>query len=313
MQYFESIDSAALRGVYLTVGSFDGLHRGHLHLLEKMTQAALEDGAAPVVLTFYPHPKAVLRSAADSPPFRYLIPLEERLALLRALPLEAIVLQPFDPAFYRISAAEFLQTLKNRLGLRSLWCGPSFSLGFQREGNVAYLTEKSVALGFSLYVIPPLDQSGGPISSSRIRQALAEGDPRLAADLLGRRFSLSGTVIHGAGRGRKMGTPTANLDLWPEIAIPAYGVYAVWAVAAGRRYAGVTSIGIRPTFENGSAHAATVETHLLDFNGDIYGSILQVEFVERLRGEEKFPDMDSLRGQMARDIERARRVLEEEV
>jgi riboflavin kinase/FMN adenylyltransferase len=311
MQYFESIDSAALRGVYLAIGSFDGLHRGHRHLLDKMTQAALEDGASPVVLTFFPHPRTVLPPAADTPPFRYLIPLEERLAMLRELPLEAIILQPFDLSFSRITAAEFLLTLKARLGLRSLWCGPYFSLGFQREGNIAYLTEKSIALGFSLYVIPPLNHSGGPISSSRIRQALTDGNPRLAAELLGRRFALSGTVIHGAGRGRKMGTPTANLDLWPEITMPAYGVYATRAITAERRYAGVTSIGLRPTFENGRAHAATVETHLLDFDGDLYGSTLRVEFVERLRGEQKFPDVDSLRGQMARDIEQARRILKE--
>jgi riboflavin kinase/FMN adenylyltransferase len=310
MQYFESIDRAALRGAYLAVGSFDGLHRGHRRLLEKMIQAALEDGAPPVVLTFFPHPRAVLR-AADSPPFRYLMTLEERLALLRTFPLEAVVLQPFDPAFSRISAAQFLQTLKDRLGLRSLWCGPAFSLGYRREGNPAYLAEKSAVFGFSLYVIPPLDLAGSPISSRRIRQALADGDPRTAAELLGRRFALSGTVVHGAGRGRTMGIPTANLELWPDLALPAYGVYAARASAAGREYAAVTSIGVRPTFENGRAHDATVETHLLDFDGDLYGSVLRVEFVERLRAEQKFPDQDALREQMVRDIARARRILEE--
>jgi riboflavin kinase/FMN adenylyltransferase len=309
MQYLESIESAALRGAFLAIGSFDGMHRGHCHLLERMIQAAAEDGAPAVVLTFFPHPRAVLGSAGGSPPFRYLIPLEERLNLLRALPLDALILQPFDAAFSRITAAAFLQTLKKRLGLRSLWCGPSFSMGYQREGNVAYLAEKSVPLGFSLYVVPPLDDSGSPISSSRIRRALAEGDLRQAAGLLGRRFTLSGKVIRGAGRGRGLGTPTANLELWPEIALPAYGVYAVWAIHAGRRFAGVTSIGLRPTFENGAAQGATLETHLLDFDGDLYGSALRVEFVERLRGEEKFPDADTLRRQIGRDIDRARRIL----
>ena len=311
MQYIESIGSAALRGVYLAVGSFDGLHRGHRHLLEKMIQAAGEDGTPPVVLTFFPHPRTVLSPAAASPPFRYLTPLEERLAMLRALPLDAIILQPFDLAFSKITAAQFLHTLKERMGLRSIWCGPSFSFGYQREGNVALLSEKSIALGFSLYVVPPLADPLGPISSTRIRQALASGDPAKAADLLGRPYALSGAVIHGAGRGRKMGIPTANLDLWPELAIPAYGVYATWAVTAGRRFASVTSIGVRPTFEQASAPAATVETHLLDFDGDLYGSTLGVEFAARLREEQRFPDMDALRAQMARDIMQARRILQE--
>lgn len=311
MRQFDSIDSAALRGVYLAVGSFDGVHRGHRHILEKMTQAAEEDHAPPVVLTFFPHPRAVLGAPA-APPFRYLTTLDDRLALLRALPLEAVILQPFDLAFSRITAAEFLQTLTTRLGLRSLWCGPGFSLGFQREGNVAYLTEKSLALGFSLYVVPPLTDPEGPISSTRIRTALAGGEMAKAAGLLGRRFALSGTVVRGVGRGRKMATPTANLELWPEIAIPAHGVYATWAVRAGKRSPSVTSIGVRPTFENGTAHEATVETHLLDFDGDLYGSILRVEFAARLREEKKFPDMDALRTQMAKDIGQARRILREE-
>jgi riboflavin kinase/FMN adenylyltransferase len=311
MQFFESIEGAALRGVYLAIGSFDGVHRGHRHLLVKMIESAGEDGAPSAVITFFPHPRAVLGQTAATPPFRYLTSLEERLALLRGLPLDAIILQPFDPAFSRIGAAEFLPLLKKRLGLRSLWCGPSFSVGYQREGNVAWLTEKSIALGFSLYVVPPLVDTKVPISSTWIRQALAAGNPVEAAGLLGRRFSLSGTVVHGVGRGRTMGIPTANLDLWPEIVIPAYGVYATWVVHAARRYPSVTSIGLRPTFENGTAHPATVESHLLDFDGDLYGSTLSVEFVSRIREERRYPDVASLRNQMALDIDQVRHILEE--
>ena len=311
MQYFESINSAKLRGVYLIIGSFDGVHRGHRHLLEKMTQAAEEDSAPPVVLTFFPHPRSVLGKDPASP-FRYLLPLEERLRRLREYPLEAVIVQPFTQAFSQIAAADFLSTLQDRLGLRSLWCGPSFSIGKGRAGDIAYLTEQSVARGFSLYVVPPLSDAGGPISSNRIRRTLSKGDVSKTADMLGRRFAVSGTVTHGAGRGRTMGFPTANLDLWPELAIPAYGVYATWAVYKGNRFPGATSIGVRPTFANGSAHEATVETHLLDFNGDLYGSVLKVEFAARLRAEKRFPDKDSLRNQMALDLAQARRILQEE-
>ncbi|MGB7539983.1 MAG: riboflavin biosynthesis protein RibF [Anaerolineales bacterium] len=318
MQYFESIERAELRGVYLAIGSFDGLHRGHRHLLEKMTRAAQEDGAPAVVMTFFPHPRIVLGQASrlearrdDGPPFRYLIPLEERLRLLREFPLEAVIVQPFTTAFSQIPAAGFLSTLKTRLGLRSLWCGPNFSLGHRREGNVAYLTEKGAAQDFSLNVVPPLADAAGPIASNRIRQALSTGDVVQAAGLLGRRFAVSGTVVHGMGRGRSMGFPTANLDFWPELAVPAYGIYAGWVHLAGRRYAGATSIGVRPTFANGTAHAATVETHLLDFDGDLYGATLQLEFVARLREEIRFPDSDALREQMTRDVAQTRRILQE--
>jgi riboflavin kinase / FMN adenylyltransferase len=308
MQIFHSLEDAALRGAALAIGSFDGLHRGHRQLLERMIQAAGEDGAAPAVLTFFPHPRAVL-GAPDAPAFHYLLPLEERLELLRGFPLEAVIVQPFDTPFSRTPAAAFLQTLKRRLGLRSLWCGPNFSVGYRREGNVAFLSENSLALGYSLYVVPPLTDAEGPVSSSRIRAALAAGDTAQAAALLGRPFGLTGTVVHGMGRGRKLGMPTANLDLWPELTVPAYGVYATRTVCAGGAYPSVTSIGVRPTFENGSAHPATVETHLLDFDGDLYGARLRVEFAQRLRDEERFPDVEALRIQMVKDVDRARQLL----
>jgi riboflavin kinase/FMN adenylyltransferase len=308
MQRIHSIDAAALHGAYLAVGSFDGLHLGHRCLLEKMIEAAREDGAPSVVLTFFPHPRTVLNSS----PFRYLAPLEERLALLEQLSLDVVILQTFDRAFAEIPAEEFLRSLKIHLGLRSLWCGPSFSVGYGREGTVEYLTNHSIEWGYSLYVVPPLTDSGGPVSSSRIREALAQGDVVKAAALLGRRFSLSGKVVHGAGRGRKMSVPTANLDIWPERIVPAHGVYATWTVREGNRHQSVTSIGVRPTFADGNPPTVTVETHLLDFEGDLYDSTLEVEFVRRLREERRYPDRDSLTRQMSEDIDLARRVLRED-
>ncbi len=311
MQTFDSLEQAALRGAYLAIGSFDGLHRGHRDLLEKMTRSAQENGAPATVLTFFPHPRVVLGQPSTQP-FRYLMPLEERLRFLRMLPLDAIIVQPFTYAFSQTSAADFLSTLKTRLGLRSLWCGPNFSLGKGREGNVAYLTGESAALGFSLCVVPPLSDPSGPISSNRVRQALSTGDVVQAAELLGRRFSVSGTVVHGKGRGRALGFPTANLDLWPDLALPAFGIYATRVIYNGRRYAGATSIGIRPTFENGTAHEATVETYLLDFDGDLYGATLLLEFVARLREEIRFPNTDALCDQMKQDVTQTRHILQEE-
>jgi riboflavin kinase/FMN adenylyltransferase len=308
MQRIQSLDEAGLRGSYLAVGSFDGVHRGHRYLLNKMIQAAREDGAPSVVLTFFPHPRAVLGST----PFRYLTSLEERLALLAQLSPDVAILQSFDRPFSEITAEAFLRSLRMNLGLRSLWCGPAFSVGYRREGNVEYLTNHSIEWGYSLYVVPPLTDGDGPISSSRIREALSRGDAIRAAELLGRRYTLSGKVIHGVGRGMKMAVPTANLEVWTEMVIPAYGVYATWAVSGGNRHFSVTSIGVRPTFANGSPPTVTVETHLLDFEGNLYDTPLTIELVDWIREERKFPSGDTLRGQMLEDIEQARRILGEE-
>jgi riboflavin kinase/FMN adenylyltransferase len=311
MRYFESIDHAGLRGAYVSVGSFDGVHRGHRYLLEKMIQAAGEDGAPSAAVTFFPHPRIVLGPPDAARSFRYLTTLGERLSLLRGLPLDALILQPFDATFAQTSAARFLQILRENLGMRSFWCSPSFSFGHGREGDVAYLTEKSLILGFSLYVVPPLTDSSGAITSSRIRRALAEGEVAVAAGMLGRPFALSGTVVHGVGRGRRMSTPTANLDLPPEIMLPVSGVYATWAFPAAGRAASVTSIGVRPTFADTDRRGTTVETHILDFDGDLYGSTLRVEFAARLRSERRFAGMADLHEQMDKDILRARRLLQE--
>jgi riboflavin kinase/FMN adenylyltransferase len=308
MQRIHSLDEADLHGAYLAVGSFDGVHRGHRSLLETMARAANEDGAPAAVLTFFPHPRAVLGTA----PFRYLSTLEARLALLEAIPLEAVVVQTFDQRFSEIPAGMFLASLKTHLGLRSLWCGPGFSFGYRREGNVEYLADHSIEGGYGLYMVPPLTDARGPISSSRIRESLARGDVVTASALLGRRYSLSGKVVHGAGRGRRMSVPTANLDFWPELVAPANGVYAAWVVRGEKRYLSAVSVGVRPTFTDGRSAAVTVEAHLLEFEGNLYDTTLNVEFVRRLRDERAFPDSDSLSRQMTDDIEQARRVLQEE-
>ncbi len=156
-----------------------------------------------------------------------------------------------------------------------MWCGPGFSFGYRREGNIEYLADHSIEDGFGLYVVPPLADMHGPISSSRIRASLAQGDVATASALLGRRYSLTGKVVHGAGRGRRMCVPTANLDFWPELVVPANGVYAAWAVRGEKRYLSAVSVGIRPTFADGRTAAVAVEAHLLDFEGDLYDADAQ--------------------------------------
>ncbi len=304
-------DHTEWQGAYLAVGSFDGVHRGHRNLLGQMLQSAQEDHAPALAVTLFPHPRSIAAIHPDAEAFRYLTTLEERRALLESIGLDAVITQPFDAAFSHLRASEFLGSLKDHFGMRALWCGPGFTFGFQREGNIPYLAQQSVPMGFMAYIIPPLMDGGEPVSSSRIRRALAEGDLESAAQLLGRPFALSGRVVHGAGRGRSLGYPTANLSPWPEIVVPARGIYATFARLPDGRRESVTSIGVRPTFAAGGMPETIIETHLLDFEGDLYESSLQLEFRARLRDEQRFESAAALRGQIRRDIEQARVILQE--
>jgi riboflavin kinase/FMN adenylyltransferase len=308
----ETLDPNALQGTHVAVGSFDGVHRGHRNLLEQMVRAAREEHAPAAAVTLFPHPRAVLSADSGPAPFRYLTTLEERIALLESAGLDAVIVQTFDAGFRGLRAPAFLEMLRENFGMRALWCGPGFTFGAGREGDLAYLRQNSVAMGFLAYTVPPLTDAGGPVSSSRIRQALAAGDPDTAARLLGRPYTLSGRVVRGAGRGRSLGFPTANLQPWPEILMPAAGIYATYARRQGIRHDSVTSIGVRPTFESAGAPIVTIETHLLDFDGDLYGTDLQLEFRSRLREERRFDGPTALREQILRDIEQARSILQEE-
>jgi riboflavin kinase/FMN adenylyltransferase len=303
-------DQTSWQGAFVSVGSFDGVHRGHRRLLEQMVQSAREDQSPAVAVTFFPHPRAVLPRDLDAPPFRYLTTLPDRVALLESIGLDAVLTQPFDAGFAATPAAGFLELLRSRLGMRSLWCGPGFSFGRNREGSVSYLTEHTLELGFQTYILPPLFEGGEPVSSTRIRTMLAEGDAAGAARMLGRPYSLRGEVVHGAQRGRSIGYPTANLSPRPEILIPGYGIYATIATVGGGRYPSVTSIGIRPTFAD-THPAVTVETYLLDYSGDLYGQELQLAFHARLREEIRFGSVDALRDQIRKDVEQARSILRE--
>jgi riboflavin kinase/FMN adenylyltransferase len=297
-----------VRGSYIAIGSFDGVHRGHARLIESMTAGAARQEMLPVVVTFFPHPSVVLRGRQ---PALYITTPEEKEVRLRSLGAQLVVSLPFDMELASVTAGDFLDRLESHLRMKGLFVGEDFALGYRREGNRLFLEQRSQADGFRLHVMPPLLVDGEIVSSTRVREALRSGDVRRAARYLGRPFVIPGRVIRGVGRGRRLGIPTANLEIWHERAYPGSGVYACWLEAQGSRYKAVTNIGYRPTFESEPSHP-TIEAHLLDFDGDLYDRQVDLVFFERLRDERRFEGPEPLRVQIGRDIERARQMLEEE-
>jgi riboflavin kinase/FMN adenylyltransferase len=299
----------------LTVGAFDGLHRGHQVLIQHVLARARETGRLAGLVTFHPHPAHVLADKA-SQPLPLLTSPGEKLVLLEQMGLDFMVLVRFDGQLAAAPARTFMGWLARHLRMRELWVGEDFALGQHREGDVPVLKDLGQELGFAVQVIKPItvnpgrgSDGGEPISSSRIRSLLTDGDVRNATHLLGRYPSLWGEVVHGAKRGQNLGFPTANLQVRSERAVPANGVYAVFAWLGPERLAGVANIGVRPSFDNG---ARTIEAHLFDFNRDIYGCELVVEFVQRLRPELRFASLDALIAQMQADCDAAQRLLREE-
>jgi len=291
----------------LTIGAFDGLHRGHQALIQAVVHRARATGRLAALLTFHPHPAVVL--APDRAP-RYLTTPGEKMALLESLGLDLVVLFPFNREVASTPARDFMVVLTRQLRLRELWVGPDFALGRNREGNVPRLRDLGRELGYELHVVEPVLGNAESISSSRIRALLLQGQVGEVTKLLGRYPSLSGQVVEGARRGRKLGFPTANLEVRSERAVPADGVYATFAVLGAERYPAVANVGVRPSFDNGRR---TVEIHIFDFDQDIYGCDLVVEFVARLRDEQRFEKVDDLVAQIGRDSQAARRILESEL
>jgi riboflavin kinase/FMN adenylyltransferase len=292
------------RPAFLTIGNFDGVHRGHQLLVSEMVVAAHAAGCQAGLLTFDPHPLAVLRPDIA---LSYLTAPEERAELLAALGLDFVLILPFDRATAALTAAEFMEQIVARVPLCALWIGPDFALGRGREGTAARLGELGQELGYNLRVTPVYDWHSEPVRSSRIRSLLAgEGAVEQAAELLGRPYEVWGEVVHGAERGRGLGFPTANLKLPAGRLVPAFGIYACWAWRGETGFPAAVNVGVRPSFDNGHP---SVEAYLLDFDGDLYGETLGLSFIQRLRGEQRFTDIHALIAQMGRDVEVARRKL----
>lgn len=324
MQIYSDLSKVQLtQPTALTIGNFDGIHRGHQVLLNELQQIARQFDLSSAILTFDPHPVAVLRPAQ---PHLLLTTPRERLHLGAMLGIDLGIIQPFTREVAALEPAEFMGDLVKRLNLRALVVGPDFALGRNRSGNLDVLRALGETLGYTVHVIEPVAWGDHPVRSSAIRNLISEGNVEAAADLLGRPYHATGLVVQGDQRGRQIGIPTANLKIPENKLWPADGVYATRTYIHDRAVAhatnnatagapdlfnSVTNLGIRPTV-GGTEHR--FETHLLDFpepGGDdnLYGHYVTVEFMARLRGEQRFSGLDELVAQIHSDIAQARALL----
>jgi riboflavin kinase/FMN adenylyltransferase len=288
----------------LTIGNFDGVHRGHLGLFAKVKERAKAIGGQSVVMTFEPHPAKVMRPG-NWP--LLITPTEQKLELMEQAGMDVVLCVAFDRAFAAISAEDFVKKiLVAKIGIKEMVVGYDYTFGYQRQGNLELLRNIGQELGFLVHVIGPIEIDHIPVSSTSIRQLLQAGQIKAAKDQLGRDFQISGKVVQGQGRGKKLlGFPTANLD-WAGALYPKPGVYAVRVLLEGRTYYGVTNIGTNPTFEN---EVLSIETHIFDFALNIVDKTIRLEFVERIRDEKKFQNIKELSNQIALDIRRAKEIL----
>ena len=305
MQHLYDLGGVQLeRPSVVTIGVFDGVHRGHQHLIRRLVEEARASGRLAVVLTFFPHPDVVLRGLKGR---YYLTTPEQRAEYLGKLGVDTVITLPFDDDFRQIRAAAFVDMMRAHLNLSSLWVGSDFALGYKREGNVDFLRAQGEAKGFSVQVIDLLmAQADGAISSTAIREALLVGEVDQARDWLGRTYTLTGEVVHGDHRGRELGFPTANMDIWEHQVIPANGIYAGWATLGSERFMAATNVGIRPQFDGDDVR---VEAYLLDFDRDIYGQQLTFSFEKYLRPEMKFDGLEGLIAQINADVQTTREYL----
>jgi riboflavin kinase/FMN adenylyltransferase len=298
MQHYRSLDGVQLQHAWLTIGSFDGVHKGHQEVVRRLVAGAKKAGSPAVVLTFFPHPAIVLKKRQK--PF-YLTTPDERAGLLGELGVDVVVTHPFNLNVSQLSALDFMEKINSHLDLSHLCIGHDFALGRNREGDIAKLRELGGKLDYEVEVVLPIKYEGEVISSSKIRADLANGDINHANKLLGRPYQLSGEVVAGDGRGKTIGIPTANLAVWEERAIPKAGVYVSRANVNGVNWAAITNVGYRPTFEK-QISTRMVETHILNFDSDIYGQEVRLEFITYLREEQRFDSVDALVEQIRYDI-----------
>jgi riboflavin kinase / FMN adenylyltransferase len=301
MRLFHGTDNAEIaRPTVLTLGVFDGLHLGHQLIMQTVVERARAVGAVPTVITFEPHPRAVLHPESAPP---LLQTFDQKIEALSVLGIEQTIVIHFDQAFAQIHAQDFLSdVVVDRLHAKEVYLGRGFAFGHNREGNIELLRQVSDRLGFRADEVPEVRLRGRRVSSSRIRELLHHGQVNLARRMLGRPYGVEGRVVRGAERGATLGFPTANLQPQNRV-IPRGGVYVTATLIDGQWRRSVTNIGTRPTFE--SAAGSSVETFIMKWSGDLYGDVVRVRFLHRLRDEKKFNSVDELKIQIKSDVVRA--------
>jgi len=304
MLHYRSLDEVSLPGSWITVGVFDGVHRGHQQIISKLVAGAHNNGVPAVVLTFDPHPAKIF-GRGD---IKLLTLPGERAKLLGEHGVDTVITHPFDLGVANITAFDFMKRLKTQLGLDHFIMGYDSTLGKDREGNTARLTEIGLKLGYTVETVSALGDESGVISSTEIRKLVSVGDVTEAARLMGHPYRLQGLVTHGDHRGRGIGFPTANLDYAREKVLPAGGIYACWAYIGEEKHKAAVNLGTNPTFTP-ERMTLSVEAYILDFDRDIYGEIIQLEFTQRLRDELKYTTVEALIKQIEQDVEQTREIL----
>jgi riboflavin kinase/FMN adenylyltransferase len=291
------------KNAVLAIGVFDGVHTGHKHLLNRLKETATQGGMLSGVLTFVNHPRTVLVPGTC---VQFITSVNDRLSLLESTSVDMVIPLTFELELSRLRAHEFVDLLQERLRMAGLVMGQNFVMGYKREGTPEFLKAIGDEKGFSVTVVDPLSTDGERVSSTATRDAISEGDVGKAGRNLGRPFALQGKVVAGNSRGRSLGFPTANLSIAKDRLLPGDGIYATWAIVGDKRYMAATNVGVRPTF---SETKRVVEAFILDFDGDLYGSDISVEFIERLRNERRFDTPEALVAQMHKDVEQTREIL----
>lgn len=297
--------SESLPHPVVTLGNFDGIHRGHQAIFRSLREEAERNHGTAVVITFFPHPLKVLRPERAP---RLITRLQDRVELMECFGIDLVLCLPFTTELADWEAERFVKDiLVRKLGTRKVLVGEDFRFGKDRRGDLAFLREKGTSLGFTVHKVSPVRVDGMEVSSTRIRQCIQEGRVRESAAMLGRPYDIHGTVVKGEKRGRTLGFPTANLETDAEL-LPPNGVYAVRVRLGEEPRNGVANLGFKPTF---AGKQFSVEVHIFDFDRDIYGKPLRMQFVERIREEKSFPNAQALTDQICRDAEEARRILEQ--
>jgi len=304
---FSELPAMSYEKTCITIGNFDGVHLGHQAIISQMVNQANSRGNPLIVITFFPNPYDYFNPQINS---FYLSTPEEKEALLLGLGVDHVLTFLFDQDFANLKPEEFLSILKNKLAIKTLVVGEDFALGKNRQGTIPVLREIGQNLSFKLKVLPSVELGDKEISSTKVRKLLDDGNVGEAANFLGRYYGISGVIIQGSGRGAKIGLPTTNILHWPKKKLPATGVYATHVKLLGKHYQGITNVGYRPTFENQTL--PNIETHIFEFDDEIYGEKMTLEFIEKIREEKKFSGVDAFLAQIEEDKAVARRIFKNE-